>query len=249
MASTSEKSYASIYGRGKELHNCIKDFRNYKPGKAELTPESFLELLDSIDAANKAVARTNESFRQAMEKRNLLIRGEDGMIGLARKIRDYAGTILKGGKNSVHYKSIQKECQRMISTKKAIAKPEEPEAGKESGNGSAPKAKRSTAETGVNALIAYAKNIVEIARTVPEYRPSNPALTPEGFEAVIREVVRLHDAYITAYESYARSVKDRLVLYEGPNGLRALSTRIKDYVAFEYSKQSQEYAAVKKIRY
>lgn len=249
MASTSEKSFASRYGRGKELYNCIKDFRNYRPNKDDLTPASLMSLLDSIDAANKSVARTNETYRAAMEKRNLLIRGEDGMIGLARKIRDYTSSSLKGGKNSVHFKSIQKECQRMISGKKGITKPDVPEAGKENGNGSSPKAKRSTTETGVNALIAYAKNIAEIIRTLPGYSPSNPLLTAEGFEAVIRDVVRLHDEYVTAYEAYSRAAKERNDLFEGDNGLRVRMVRVKEYIVFEYSRQSQEYAAVRKIRY
>lgn len=248
MARVSEQSFANRYGRGMELHAYIAGLKNYAPSKEEFRPEGFLALLNRLNGLNTAVANTHTVLRTKMDERDVLLKTGTGIIDLSRRVRDNIGSIVPKGKLSSPYKAVQKECQKMISTsKKKKADDTAPKDGTPVTEET--KAKRSTAESGMNAVIQYAKNILETIRTIPNYTSPNPDLTINGYAAKIQAAENAINAVHSAYDGYDKTISERYNLYEGPGGLKETMTRILAYILYEYGKDSQEYMNAENIKY
>ena len=246
MAKISETSFANRYGRGMELCTYIGGLNGYNPQKKEVQKESFLDLLNRINALNNSVTEKKSLLKVKIEERDTRIKGTQGIIKLSGKVRDLVGAIIDGGKKSKTFKQIQTECQKMTSnTRKKAA---EPPAGSTPPDNAA-KAQRSTAEAGINAVVQYARNIAEVIRHIPNYNSSHPDLTIDGFNAKVEAAAQsVQDAH-AAYDQYDTAVSSRHDLYEGPMGLKEIMTRVHDYIAYEFGKNSEEYKNAEKIRY
>ena len=246
MAKISETSFANRYGRGMELCTYIGGLSGYQPQKKEVQKESFQELLDRINAMNNAVTEKKNLLKVKIEERDRLIKGPQGIVKLSGKVRDLVGATIDGGKGSKTFKQIQAECQKM--TNSARKKAAEPPADSTPPTKAA-KAQRSTAEAGINAVVQYARNIGEVIKHIPNYNSTHPDLTMEGFSAKAEAAAQsVQDAH-AAYDQYDTAVSSRHDLYEGAMGLKEIMTRVHDYIAYEFGKNSEEYKNAEKIRY
>lgn len=248
MGKISETSFANRHGRGMELYTYIKELRNYNPSKPEIKPDEYLNTLNRIMTFNTSIAEKKNALKIKITERDQLIRGPKGIIALACKIRDTSGTLLPEGKKAKLFKEIQSECQKMTNSASKKKTLTEPPAGTTPPSNEV-KAHRSTTETGVNALIQYAKNIGEIMKSIPNYNSSNPDLTVAGFLAKVQTAEQAIQSVHAAYDQYDHAVTERLNSYDSEAGLKELMTRIKDYIAYEYGKNSEEYRNAMRIKY
>ena len=248
MAKISETSFANRYGRGMELYTYIGGLNGYDPQKKEVQKDSFRDLLNRINTLNNSVTEKKNLLKVKIEERDKMIKSTQGIVKLSGKVRDLVGATIDGGKSSKTFKQIQTECQKMTSNVRKKSASTEPPAGSTPPD-NATKVQRSTAEAGVNAVVQYAKNIAEVIKHIPNYHSAHPDLTIDGFNSKVTAAAQAVQDVHAAYDQYDIAVSSRHDLYEGAMGLKELMTRIHDYIAYEFGKESEEFKNAAKIRY
>lgn len=244
----SEKSFASIYGRGVEFYDYTLVLgESYAPDKVFIKRESINDKLGVINSANNTVASEKAILLEKIKiKNDSIVAKETGLIALSGKVRDAIGSFITGGKKAREFILVQKECQKMVNYRKAKKKetppPSEPPTAEE-------KKKRSTSETGDAAVVGYAKNILECIKTIPGYTSANPAITIAGYGAKITAVEANMSTVNTTYDVYDDAVEIRYDHYEGALGLREIFTVAHQYLLYTFGKDSNEYKDGAKIKY
>lgn len=174
MPSTSEATFGQRYQRGLELLALIEKLPDYQPTNPTLSPDSLRTLLNQINTANAQVTTTSLTLATLRQQRQDGFYGDQGLKKRAAIIRDYFGS-LPERKNSLIYKAIQPECQKMNNYRKPSSRPESPTPN------TPPKRTPSQAETSFGSLLQSRKTILTTLRTQATYNPVNPLITPEAF--------------------------------------------------------------------
>ena len=102
--STSELSFASILGNGRDLLELIKLVPGYAPSNSNLTVANYEALLNSVAAKNSSVAQMREQYDDALEHRaNLYYDLRERIIKIKFAIAAQYGKKSNEYKDSVKY--------------------------------------------------------------------------------------------------------------------------------------------------
>jgi hypothetical protein len=243
MARISEATFGNKLAKGQQLLDFIRTLPTYSPPSDYLKAENLGKLLDKVNEANKQVASFSNLLAEARATRTNLYYGDNSARNRCAMIRDFVG-ILPAGKTSPAYTSIQKESQKMNNYKKPTKK-QETEADAEI------IAKRtiSSAETSFGSVLQSIKNVLEVVKNLPTYKPVNDLITLDNVQKYIDSIEQANQAVNAQLYPYNDSVVKRQELYEGTDGLRVAFQGIKTFIAANYSKTSQEFKEVSKIKY
>jgi hypothetical protein len=243
MARISESTFGNRLAKGQQLLDYIRTLPNYSPPSEYLKAEMFVKLLDRVNEANKQVASTSDLVAQARITRTELYYGDTGAKYRCAMIRDFVG-ILPTGKTSSAYISVQKEVQKMNNYKKPSKKAEA-----ETSADSTPKRTISSAETSFGSVLQGLKNVLEVIKNLPDYKPMNDLITFDSVAKYIDSIEQANQAVNAQLYPYNDSVTKRQEAYEGSDGLRVSFQAIKTFIAANYGKTSTEFKEVSKIKY
>lgn len=243
MARISESTFGNKLAKGQQLLGFIRTLPSYEPPSDYLKAENFAQLLDRVNEANKQVASTSDLLAQARATRSNLYYGDHGAKMRCAMIRDFVG-VLPTGKTSPAYTSIQKEVQKMNNYKKPSKKQET-----ESEVEVPAKRAISSAETSFGSVLQSLKNILEIIKNLPAYKPTNDLISIESMQKYIETIEQANKTVNAQLYPYNDSVVKRQELYEGSEGLRVAFQGIKTFIAAIHGKTSQEFKEVSKLKY
>jgi hypothetical protein len=243
MARISEASFGNKLAKGQQLLDFVRTLPDYAPPADYLKAENFATLLDKINEANKQVASTGNLLAQARLNRTELYYGDTGAKFRCAMIRDFIG-VLPTGKTSSAYVTVQKEVQKMNNYKKPSKKDET-----EASEKSALKRTISRSETSFGSVLQSLKNVLEIIKNLPDYKPANDLITIESLQKYINSIEQANQAVNAQLYPYNDSVVKRQEIYEGAEGLRVSFQGIKTFIAANYGKTSTEFKEVSKLKY
>lgn len=243
MARISEATFGNKLAKGQQLLDFLRTLPSYNPPSDYLKAENLGILLEKVNEANKQVASFNNLLAEARATRTNLYYGDNSARNRCAMIRDFVG-ILPAGKTSPAYTSIQKEVQKMNNYKKPTKK-------QETEGEAVTSAKRtiSSAETSFGSVLQGLKNVLEIIKNLPTYAPTNDLISIGSIKKYIESIEQANQTVNAQLYPYNDSVVKRQELYEGAEGLRVAFQGIKTFIAANYSKTSQEFKEVSKLKY
>lgn len=242
MPTPSEKTFGQRYAKGRNLAVHIGSVTDYAPSNGSLKVSELNALLDNINTVNNSIATSSDLLKQTRQVRMESFHGTNGIKERSRQVRDYLAS-LENGKNSVAYKSVQKEVQKMISYRKP-RKETAPDGTQETMQ------THSQSETSFGSLLQHCKNVVAIIQNMDTaYQPDNASIKTAELLSFIQDIETCNNKVQTHLSTTNTLIADRQKLYDGANGLRERMAAVKNYLSGKYGKSSQVYKEALKIKY
>jgi hypothetical protein len=242
MASTSEKTFGQRELKGYTMNETIQPEAAYAPPNNDISKVKYPLFMAGITTANNLVGETLVTLKEKRAARLNIYYGQAGLKKLVPRMRDFVAS-LPAGKKSSSFKMLQRICQKLSNYKK-------PKKVKETAVPDANVAKEhSTSEQSFGSLYRLGMDALEVIKQIAGYAPVPPELTVEGFTTFMGTVLTCDNEVAEAYNVWDNAVETRYELYEGENGLREKFQQIKNYIASQYSKDSNFYKDVLKIKY
>ena len=231
MPSTSERTFGQRYTKARDLIEYLKLLPAYAPGNIDLEVLSLESFVDSIDAANNAVASQSSALQTARDARLVMFKGPEGLVKRCAQIRDYIASVETKGKKSVEYKKVQKVIMRMRGirlSKKKVAT----EAGV-----SEPKT-LSTSEVSFGSMLNAGKEVLQTIKGLAAYNPSNTNITNANFTTFVTQLDNKNSEIAEKLGTWDNAVETRSDLYVE---LKDRVSKVKSALAGQYGRQSNEY--------
>jgi hypothetical protein len=249
MASTSEQTFGNRLEHSRHLSKAVALIPAYAPDNSALSTASYATFLNSVEAANDLVAEKAQLLSDARDQRRLAFFGDTatgtgGLATLSGRVRDHVGS-MPGGKNSAHYKQIQRLTQKITN----YHPPKKPVSGSP-GATSTEKKKVSQSERSYGSLVQFGRDLAAAAAKVPGYTPTAADIKPANLVLAMKALADKNDAVATALAEARDATDSRAAIYDHPEtGLKSVFQQVKAAVASQFGRRSSEYGAVGGIRY
>jgi hypothetical protein len=249
MPSTSERTFGNRLEHGRALQVALDKISGFVPDNPELAPNKLKIHLDTVEAANNAVASASQILSDARISRRLAYFGDakegvPGLATLAARVRDSVGS-MPGGKNSPSYKQIQRLTQKISNyrpPKKPVTAPSE--------GPLANKKEISQSEASYGSLVQAGRDLAAAAAKVPGYNPTAADLKPAALTAAMTALAGHNQTVATGLVDVRNAVAARAELYDSEQtGLKSTFQQAKAAVAAQYGRRSLEYKSIAAIRY
>jgi hypothetical protein len=235
----SQGSYENLLGRFLIVIAILKTFADYLPTNVLITIAALETFAGEIRSKNDLVDTllillTNKR----RERKPQVFRGKEADINCLQNRVESIAAYLKAefGKTSGAYLKVYS-----LYKKFAPAYPKKKDPTQPKGSG------RSPSERSFVSVTGYASEIVAILGSLgAAYNPlNNTAIQFDQFKLFVAHLKELNDEIGVALKNHGDAVKDREAVYNAPDGLKARSTMIKNYLeSFEGGKKGQKYIEV-----
>jgi hypothetical protein len=246
MPSISEHTFGNRLEHGRALRAALSKIGGYQPDNPDLEPATFDTFLDTVEAANSAVAGATQTLSDARVARRLAFFGDAkqgiaGLATLAGRVRDHVGS-MPGGKKALSYKQIQRLTQK-INNYRPPRKPVSPKP-------DAQKKEISQSEASYGSLVQAGRDLAAAAAKVPGYSPKSADLLPAALTAAMTALAGHNTTVAGALVDAGKAIDDRSRVYEdAQTGLKSRFQQAKAAVASQFGRRSPEYEAISHIKY
>jgi hypothetical protein len=233
MTKSIQSSFASRIGKAETLFNTINSFADYDPGDNSLMPDGIKARIDSLYALQEAHATGHSAFTAAVQQRQQLFKGAQPLGKTLTMVKSYVTAVYGKPSDKTH---------NVVSIITKISGEKPIRITNASGENSISRSERSYGAQHVN-LVYLITTLTELGSS---YSPSNPSITIPALTALAQSIKAANDAAVIAYQAYHPTVVSR---QEAFAALATLTQRVKQMVLAQYGSASQEYKAIKGLRF
>lgn len=242
MKNFSERSFGQRLSKARQLLEVLKSIPDYKAHNDMLSIDAFSKLMEETEISNNHATQAKVQLSLKRELRKELYYGLNGLLAIAKRIRDYVAS-MSVGKNSIHYKNIVAECQKMTGSKTSTIRAKTPFKG-----GEIPVRKISSSEKSFGSTLQSAKNILTQITLIESYEPSPDLVSKQKLLNAISSVETANMEVQQESVKVNELIALRALKYEGSGGLHDCFQKIKLHLAAAFGKESNIYLEAARIK-